>query len=94
LAAAPASVGIVAVALARVVGADLSVVELAVYESSDYVQSLAVDDRGQQAVFLLPWWGVGDVMPWRLEYLVKQHIPMMCTAGRYGQRGGIPALHE
>jgi hypothetical protein len=53
--AAPASVGIVAVALARVVGADLSVVELAVYESSDYVQSLAMDDQGQQAVFLLPW---------------------------------------
>ena len=35
--AAPVSVGIVAVALARVVGADLSVVELAVYESSDCV---------------------------------------------------------
>jgi hypothetical protein len=40
------SVGIVAVALARAVGADLSVVELAVYESSDYAQSLAMEDRG------------------------------------------------
>lgn len=47
--AAPVSVGIVAVALARVVGVNLSVVELAVYESSDCVQSLAMSDRGQEA---------------------------------------------
>jgi hypothetical protein len=45
--AAPVNVGIVAVALARVVGADLSVVELAVYGSSDCAQSLAMNDRGK-----------------------------------------------
>ena len=90
---APVSVGIVAVALARVVGVDLSVVELAVYESSDDFQSLAITIEASRQYFLCLGKVLADAMPWRLEYLVKQHTPM-CTAGRCGQHGGIPALHD
>ena len=92
--AAPASVGIVAVALARVVGVDLSVVELAVYESSDCIRSLAITIEASRQYFHCLGKVLADAMPWGLEYLVKQHTPMMCTAGRCGQRRGMPALHD
>ena len=91
---APVRVGTVAVALARVVGVDLSVVELAVCESSDSVQSLAIPIEASRQCFLCLGKVLADAMPWGLEYLVKQHTPMMCTAARCGQRGDIPASHD